>query len=308
MTNSCAPVISLMGPTASGKTGLAIELAKYLPVEVISVDSALIYRHMDIGTAKPDLQERQGVVHHLIDIRDPAESYSVAEFSHDCQQLVDAIQARGNVPVLTGGTMMYFNAIVKGIARLPAADAGMRQQILQEAEQHGWSSLHAQLQTFDPVAAARIHPNDPQRLSRALEVYRLSGKTLTELQAENHGQLRQPLIQFAIAPQQRDVLHARIEQRFDMMLAAGVIDEVKALKQRQDLHLDLPAIRAVGYRQIWQYLDGAYDESEMRASALAATRQLAKRQLTWLRGWDDLNWLDTFGKDNVGIILKWLES
>lgn len=293
------PAIFLMGPTASGKTALAIELAQTENCEIISVDSALIYRGMDIGTAKPDAQELARAPHRLIDILDPAESYSVAQFRHDALENMQAITAKGKTPLLVGGTMMYYKALVDGISELPEANKQVRAQITSEVAQQGWDALHQQLQQIDPVSAARIHPNDPQRLMRAIEVYRVSGKTLTELTQSKCSSIPYNTVQLAIAPEKRDVLHQRIEQRFDMMLSAGFQQEVEALKNREDLHLDLPSMRCVGYRQMWQYLDGELDFEEMRYRGIVATRQLAKRQLTWLRGWRDLHWLDTFDNDNV---------
>jgi tRNA dimethylallyltransferase len=299
MIEQTLPVIALMGPTASGKTGLALGLANELDCEIISVDSALIYRDMDIGTAKPTLAERRQVPHWLIDICDPADTYSVAEFFDDANRLISDIHGRNRVPVLVGGTMMYFNALINGISPLPKSSDDIRQAIAEEAEQGGWQALHVELGRVDPVSAARIHPNDPQRLSRALEVYRASGKPLTYWQQQEPKRCSYEISQFAIAPSERRVLHQRIEQRFDLMLEQGFIKEVEQLYQRGDLHLDLPAIRSVGYRQVWQYLNGEHNYAEMREKGIIATRQLAKRQLTWLRGWQELVWLDTFAKDSL---------
>jgi len=284
-------VIFLMGPTASGKTALATELYQRLPSELISVDSALIYRGMDIGTAKPTAEELAVAPHHLIDIRDPAQSYSAADFRADALRLIAEIQHRGNIPILVGGTMLYFKTLLEGISPLPEADPEVRAQLEQEAASVGWAALHEALSKVDPVSAKRIHPNDPQRIGRALEVYRVTGRSLTELTAEKGEPFVFPVHQFAIAPQERAVLHQRIALRFEQMLAAGFEHEVRLMKQRSDLHPDLPSVRCVGYRQMWQYLDGEYSYTEMAEKGIAATRQLAKRQLTWLRGWPQLNWL-----------------
>lgn len=278
------PALALMGPTASGKTRLAIELAKALNGEVISVDSALVYRDMDIGTAKPDLAERQGVPHHLIDILDPAESYSTGRFREEALALMADITARGKLPILAGGTMLYFNALFHGLSDLPTADPDIRSQIDAEAAAQGWPALHEALAKIDPDAAARIHPNDPQRIQRALEVYRISGVSLTALCAAT--QSPPPpfdLIKLTVAPTDREVLHERIRRRFVDMIERGLIEEVRALYERGDLHADLPAIRAVGYRQVWAYFDGEYDRETMIERAIIATRQFAKRQFTWLR-------------------------
>ncbi len=291
--------IFLMGPTASGKTDLAIALVQSGLCDIISVDSALIYKGMDIGTAKPTLQEQQLAPHRLIDILDPAESYSVAQFRQDALREMQQITEQGRIPLLVGGTMMYYKALTDGISNLPESDAAVRQQISEEAESKGWQALHEELQTIDAVSAARIHPNDPQRLMRAIEVYRLTGKSMTELTATRSSSIPYNILQLGIAPEDRSVLHQRIEQRFDIMLKNGFQSEVEALMQRKDLHLDLPSMRCVGYRQMWLYLVGKYDFDEMRYRGIVATRQLAKRQLTWLRGWPELHWLDTFANNNV---------
>ena len=299
MSNQTGPVVSIMGPTASGKTGLALELASQVPAEIISVDSALVYKHMNIGTAKPTAEEMAVAPHWLVDIIEPTEAYSVADFVDDTTRLISEIHGRGKLPILVGGTIMYFNALINGISPLPKSDTEIREAILSEANERGWQAMHADLETVDPVSAGRIHPNDPQRLTRALEVYRSSGKSLTHWQQKAIYRCPYKIDQFAIAPQERAVLHDRIAQRFDLMLAQGLVDEVKALYERGDLHEDMPAIRAVGYRQVWQYLKGELSYAEMRDKGIIATRQLAKRQLTWLRGWPDLTWLDTFAKDNL---------
>ena len=292
--------IFLMGPTASGKTALAMRLYDSLPCEIISVDSVLIYRGMNIGSAKPSIEELQRYPHHLIDILDPSESYSVAQFRQDALRLMAEITARGKIPLLVGGTMMYFNILLKGMSEVPNADAAIRSAILAEAEQVGWQAMHAQLQAVDPQSAQRIHPNDPQRLQRALEVFRGTGKTMSQWREEQQAQqadfaYRQ--VQIAVAPDDRAVLHQRIAQRFDHMLAQGFADEVKALMARGDLHADMPSIRAVGYRQMWAHLEGEYDWQTLREKGVAATRQLAKRQLTWLRAWPELNWLYSTQED-----------
>ena len=284
----------LMGPTASGKTGLALQLATKIPCEIISVDSALIYRGMDIGTAKPTAEELAIVPHHLIDIKDPAESYSAADFRNDALTLMQQICAKGKIPLLVGGTMLYYKALLEGLSPLPQANAEVRAQIEKQAQQIGWQGLHQQLAVIDPQSAQRIHPNDPQRINRALEVYYLTGKSLTELTEQKGEPLPYRLLQFAIAPQERAVLHQRIELRFQQMLAQGFQQEVEKLFARQDLHLNLPSIRCVGYRQMWEFLQGKYDFAEMKYRSICATRQLAKRQMTWLRGWNSpINWLDS---------------
>ena len=287
------PAIFIMGPTASGKTALSIALRQRLPVELVSVDSALIYRGMDIGTAKPSTAELALAPHRLIDIRDPAESYSAADFRKDALKEMADITAAGRIPLLVGGTMLYFKALLDGLSPLPSADSQVRQRIEQQAAELGWEVLHQQLAEIDPVAAARIHPNDPQRLSRALEVFFISGKTLTELTKISGETLPYRVHQFAIAPVSRELLHQRIELRFHQMLDAGFETEARALFDRGDLHTDMPAIRCVGYRQMWSYLSGEIDYDEMVYRGICATRQLAKRQMTWLRGWGSVQWLDS---------------
>ena len=294
-----------MGPTASGKTALAIELVKNYDCEIISVDSALIYQQMDVGSAKPDAAELAVAPHHLIDIIDPAESYSAADFRKDALLKIEDIISRGKTPLLVGGTMMYFKALIEGLSPLPGADEEIRAQIAAEAQADGWQALHDQLNEIDPVAAARIHPNDPQRLARALEVFRISGQSLTELTKVKSDVFPYEAIQFAIAPNDRKVLHKAIETRFKAMLGLGFVEEVKKLKSRDDLHLELPSMRCVGYRQCWQYLDGEYDYETMVEKAIVATRQLAKRQLTWLRGWPDLIWLESGAENNLDTVLRY---
>lgn len=298
--NSLLPkAIFLMGPTASGKTDLAIRLAQECQCEIISVDSALIYKGMDIGTAKPSAQEQALAPHMLVDILDPLQSYSAGDFRDDALRLMHEITARGNTPLLVGGTMLYYKALVDGLSPLPSADPVIRTQIEKQVQESGWQALHDELRSIDPVSAERIHVNDPQRLSRAIEVYRISGKTLTELTATKSEPIPFDVKQFAIAPKEKTVLHERIEQRFDLMLDAGFEQEVRALYQRGDLHLDLPSMRCVGYRQMWEYIEGKLDYTEMRYRGIVATRQLAKRQMTWLRGWkQDITWLESADPDN----------
>lgn len=285
-------VICISGPTAAGKTQLAMDLFDTLDASIISVDSALIYRQMDIGTAKPTAEELTRYPHQLIDILDPAQSYSAADFRRDALACIEQAMAKGKTPILVGGTMLYYRALLGGLSNLPEADAGVRAALTQQADNLGWEALHQRLAQVDPTSAQRIHPNDPQRLLRALEVFTLSGKTMTELTQSQQPGLRYPSYQFSVAPADRKVLHQRIEQRFMQMLEQGFAEEVEALRARGDLHLDMPSMRCVGYRQMWQYLDGDFDYQTMVNKGVAATRQLAKRQITWLRSWPDLHWLD----------------
>lgn len=286
--------IFLMGPTASGKTDLAIQLRQTLPVEVISVDSALIYKGMDIGTAKPTPAELALAPHRLIDICDPAESYSAANFRQDALREMEEITAQGKIPLLVGGTMLYYKALLEGLSPLPSANEILRAQIEERAQQQGWVALHQELTRIDPISALRINPNDSQRINRALEVFYLTGKSLTELTEQKGESLPYQILQFAIAPKDRTILHDRIALRFHKMIESGFQQEVEKLYQRADLHPDLPAIRCVGYRQMWEYLRGDYDHTEMVFRGICATRQLAKRQITWLRGWKhDIEWLDS---------------
>jgi tRNA dimethylallyltransferase len=273
-----------MGPTASGKSALAVEMALALKAEIISVDSALVYRGMDIGTAKPTLAERGGVPHHLLDIIEPNAAFSTGEFRNQALSLIADIHARGRLPLLVGGTMLYFSALTQGLAQLPTADAAIRARLDAELLSLGKEALHQRLAEIDPQAAARIHVNDPQRIQRALEVYEISGRTLTSFfQDQQSAADSYTLIKMIIAPEERASLHAKIAERFNMMLAQGFLDEVKALQQRGDLHIGMPSVRCVGYRQAWSYLLGEDDFSTMQEKAIAATRQLAKRQFTWLR-------------------------
>ena len=292
------PAIVLMGPTASGKTALAMEWAQRLGGEIVSVDSALVYRGLDIGAAKPDAAMLAAVPHHLIDVRKPWQPYSAAEFARDAAGALADIAARGRVPILAGGTGLYFQALLDGLSPMPEADPALRETITAEAAGRGWPALHAELASVDARAAAKIKPTDPQRIQRALEVFRLSGKPISEWQAMP-SQHRFPfrVLKLVLAPRDREVLHLRIERRFDAMLAAGFIEEVQRLRALPELRaverpLDLPAVRAVGYRQAWEYLDGRVPESGFRDRAIVATRQLAKRQLTWLRGELDGRWFD----------------
>lgn len=285
--------IFLMGPTASGKTALAIALGEYLPVDIISVDSALIYRGMDIGTAKPSFEEQRKAPHRLLDLIDPLQSYSAAEFRRDALAEMAKITAAGRIPLLVGGTMLYYKALLEGLSPLPPANAAIRAELETRAEKQGWELLHQELCQIDPVAGARIHPNDPQRLTRALEVFKISGKTLTDLMQTAGEALPYDVCQFAISPASRTALHQRIERRFHEMLALGFEEEVRKLYNRGDLHTGLPSIRCVGYRQMWDWLANEISYDEMVFRGICATRQLAKRQMTWLRGWESLTWLDS---------------
>lgn len=305
-----SPAVCLMGPTASGKTDLAVALVETLPMDIISVDSVMVYRGMDIGSAKPDAGTLARAPHRLIDICDPAEPYSAARFRDDALREMADITAQGRIPLLVGGTMLYFRALLNGLSTLPSADADIRTRLEAEAEADGWASLHRRLAEVDPEAAARIHPNDPQRLQRALEVYELTGTPLSELQQSQ--QADQPLpyriIKLAVAPADRTILHERIAQRYELMLQSGLVDEVEALRQRGDLHQDMPALRAVGYRQVWEYLGGSLNYTEMVERGIIATRQLAKRQFTWLRSESDLTLLDSLARGLRETALKFIEQ
>jgi tRNA dimethylallyltransferase len=279
------------GPTASGKSQLTLALARHFNAEVISADSAQVYRGMDIGSAKPHAATLTEVKHHLIDIRDPDDPYSAADFRKECIALVSRIRGEGKLPIISGGTMLYLKALKEGLAELPAADPGIRAEILCEAEEHGWAHVHEELQRVDLESSKRIRPTDPQRLQRAIEVFRLTGVPLSTLHRQSVEVCPFPLLEIAIIPDDRRALHQAIEARFREMLKAGFVEEVRMLREKSDIHSQLPAIKAVGYRQIWSFLEGEIDEQTMIAAALAATRQLAKRQHTWLRGWKDLNLL-----------------
>jgi len=282
------PAIFIMGPTASGKTDLAIALQEHLPVELINVDSAQIYRQLDIGSAKPDKATLAVAPHRLINILDPLESYSAADFITDATREMGEISSRGKIPLLVGGTMLYFKALLEGLSDMPPADADIRAEILKHAQDFGWASVHEQLRAVDPESAASLHPNHSQRIQRALEVYRISGVPMSLLRSEpNVGSVAQSynIKQIALLPNNRKLIHRRIDIRFRKMMEAGFEAEVRALFQRGDLHADLPAIRSVGYRQIWQYLQGQCSLDEAVEKGIIATRQLAKRQITWLRNW-----------------------
>ena len=301
------PAIAVMGPTASGKTAFALALAEKYGGEIVSVDSALVYRRLDIGSAKPDGAELSRAPHHMINLREPWQPYSAAEFARDARAAVDDILARGKLPILAGGTGLYFQALLGGLAAMPEANPDIRAAITARAEREGWPALHAALAKVDAEAASRIHPTDPQRIQRALEVWQLSGKPISQWQREGRASSSFPakVLKLVLAPSDRAVLHQRIENRFDQMLATGFLEEVQALRNLPELRdhpapLDLPAIRAVGYRQAWEHLDGHYDAQEFRDRAIFATRQLAKRQLTWLRGRLDARWLDPHN-DEAGL-------
>jgi len=274
---------ALLGPTASGKSQLAMQLAARHPIEIVSVDSAQVYRGMDIGTAKPSAAERGAVAHHLIDLLDPSERYSAGRFREDAIRTIEEIQCRGKIPLLVGGTMLYYRALAEGLDELPSADAEIRARIDAEAVAHGWAALHAQLAKIDPHAAARLKPGDAQRIQRALEVHRLTGKPISASQSGSAQKLPFKLEAFAITPQDRAALQQRIVDRFDAMLKAGLVDEVKSLRRKFQLSAELPSMRCVGYRQAWRFINGEINAETMRASGIAATRQLAKRQMTWLR-------------------------
>lgn len=309
--------VALMGPTASGKSALALEWAQRFGGEIVSVDSALVYRGLDIGSAKPDAAERARAVHHLIDVREPWQAYSAAEFASDARAAIAAIVARGKLPILAGGTGLYFHALLHGLSPMPQADADTRAAIEAEAAQRGWASMHAELAGIDPAAAVRIHATDQQRIQRALEVFRLSGKPISAWQNEPAPGQRLPcrVLKLIVAPRDRAVLHERIAHRFDAMLGAGFLEEIDALRAIPELRklsapLDLPALRAVGYRQAWEYRDGATTIAEFRDRAIFATRQLAKRQLTWLRGIRDAQWFDpaTEGAELEAAVIRFLEG
>ncbi len=299
--------VLLMGPTASGKSRLAMEIAARLPVEIVSVDSAQVYRGMDIGTAKPGADERRAVPHHLIDLLDPTEPYSAARFRADAVRLVTEIAARGRIPLLVGGTMLYFKALRDGLSELPPANADVRAAIDADARGRGWPALHAELARVDPESAARLDPADAQRIQRALEVFRVTGTPMSR-QLGTHGTTPPfGLLPIALAPGDRSALHRRIAARFDAMLAAGLVDELEGLRARYELHSALPSMRCVGYRQAWSYLEGEYDRAELRDRGIFATRQLAKRQLTWLRAWSGLHTFDCFDRQVAPKVLAALQ-
>ncbi|GJM13419.1 MAG: tRNA dimethylallyltransferase [Pseudohongiella sp.] len=305
-------VICLMGPTASGKTSLAVDLVKQSSAQIVSVDSAQIYRQMNIGTGKPTQEVLDVAPHRLIDFIDPALPYSASQFRSDAFREIDEILDVGDIPLLVGGTMLYFRVLRDGLADMPHADPAIRAEIENLAQEQGWSAVHEQLQAVDPESAARIHPNDPQRLQRALEVYRVSGQTMTSLHAEEAEQreasLPYNLHFFAIQPEDRGVLHSQIEARFRQMLDEGLVEEVQALYERSDLNHQLPSIKSVGYRQVWQYLDGEIDYDAMVDKSIIATRQLAKRQLTWLRSWPNLQSLSDSSAQSVQHVLKYMDT
>ncbi len=298
------PVILLLGPTASGKSAIALALAQAVPLEIVSVDSALVYRGMDIGTAKPSTQERAAVPHHLIDLIEPTDSYSAARFASDARRLIAEIRARGRLPVLAGGTMLYAKALIDGLHDLPTADPALRAQLDEEAAREGWPSLHARLAQLDPVTAARLAPNDAQRIQRALELCLLTGEPMSALLGRQARQgTQERFLTIALEPSERSVLHARIATRFQQMLDQGFLDEVRRLRARGDLHPGLPSMRCVGYRQAWEHLDGQYDARTMIERAVAATRQLAKRQLTWLRSMPQRQVVDCLAPDAFAQVL-----
>ena len=311
------PVLCIVGPTGAGKTHLAMALAEYAKsigktVELISMDSALVYRGLDIGSAKPTKAEQAAVQHHLIDILDPTESYSAARFANDAKRLCEEIRGRGNIPVVVGGTMLYWRAWVHGLSSLPPADPEIRARLDEQGKLIGWPAMHAELAKVDPVTAARLQPNDSQRVQRALEVYEITGKPMSELLADSPSEdgregsaIPEWIDLVSLEPSDRTRLHQNLEKRFDEMLVGGLLEEVEALRKNPELHANLPAIRSVGYRQIWEYLDGAVDQEEMRYKALAATRQLGKRQLTWLRAIAGRNTFDPFNPNELKAALEY---
>ncbi|MDR6474965.1 tRNA dimethylallyltransferase [Paraburkholderia sp. GV068] len=306
------PIPCLLGPTASGKTAAALALATRRPIEIVSVDSALVYRQMDIGTAKPTAEERAIAPHHLIDIVDPANAYSAAEFRADALRLTAEIQARGRLPLLVGGTMLYYKALTQGLNDLPAADPNVRAQLDADAARDGWPALHARLAAVDPATAARLAPNDSQRIQRALEVFMLTGEAMSTLLAApartDDAAADWRFVPIALEPSDRSVLHARIERRFDAMLENGFVDEVVKLRERGDLSPEMPSMRCVGYRQVWEYLDGAVDYATMRDKGVFATRQLCKRQLTWLRSMDERVVVDCCDREATARVLEVIEA
>ena len=301
--------VLLMGPTGAGKSDLAIQLTRELPLEIVSVDSALVYRGMDIGTAKPDAQIRRAIPHHLIDIRDPTATYSAGEFVLDATAAMRDIWSRGRQPLFVGGTMLYFHALSAGIADLPEGNVAVRAEIDGQAAAVGWPGMHLELSRVDPEAAARIHGNDSQRIQRALEVYRVTGEPISRLQRRRTSVLADVQVaEFAVGPLERSVLHARIEARFGAMLAAGLVDEVRGLRERNDLDAEHPSMRAVGYRQVWRFLAGQCALNEAVEQAIVATRQLAKRQLTWLRARPHVKWIDSAQSDAISTVKRALSE
>jgi tRNA dimethylallyltransferase len=300
--------VLLLGPTASGKSAVALELARRFPVEIVSVDSAQVYRGMDVGTAKPSAEERRRVPHHLVDIVEPTEAYSAGRFRDDALRLVAEVHARGRVPLLAGGTMLYFQALTRGLADLPRADPAVRAQIDARAAAEGWPALHAELARIDPASAARLEPTDPQRIQRALEVHRLTGRTLSELQSQEAKPLPFEAVKIALEPGARAVLHERIARRFRDMLANGLIEELEGLRARYRLDASLPSMRTVGYRQAWETLEGGKPAATLEARGIAATRQLAKRQLTWLRSMPGVERFDCLRADLAGVVAARVES
>lgn len=302
-------IIFLMGPTASGKTDLAVKLVQHFPLEIISVDSAMVYRGMNIGTAKPSAEILKIAPHRLIDIRDPRDAYSAAQFREDALREIADIHAHNKIPLLVGGTMLYFRALQNGLAKMPSADAVLREKITAEGLTLGWPALHERLKKIDPQAFERIHPHDSQRIQRALEIYELTGKSITTWQQTENDTLSDlQILSIAIAPENRKILHDRIHDRFEKMLQAGLVDETRQLFSRDDLTIDTPAIRSVGYRQVWEYLLGNFTFDEMRERGVIATRQFAKRQLTWLRGWEDLAWFDGEDLELVHRVSQYIQN
>lgn len=301
--SQAAPIPLIMGPTGAGKTDLALRLAANYPIEIVSVDSALVYRGMDIGTGKPSREELERFPHHLVDILDPSQPYSAGQFVRDALHAIGDIRKRGKLPVLVGGTMLYFRALRRGLAEMPQADPAVRAEIETEAARSGWPALHGQLALLDPATAQRIQPNDGQRIQRALEVHRLTGKTLSELHAQTRpADPEMKFVAFAWAPSDRERLYQAIERRFERMMQAGFLEEVRRLQQRGDLHADLPALRSVGYRQLWEHLCGRESLTASVQRAIFATRQLARRQLIWLRAEDDMQWCDALDSTAAGPI------